>query len=102
MLFANRLAGQFKDVEELAVICRFTGLDGRALVRSFSSTYLTVRNSISHTSEKTLSGQATLQQVQDNLPEFIYDIVKPLYEVFGFHQMSLDEVRRILRDFIKV
>ena len=101
ILFACRLSGQFKGVEQLAVACRFTGLNGRSLVESISSTYLTVHNSISHTSEKALSGQATLQQVQDNLPEVIYDIVKPLYEVFGFYQVSIGEVRRILNNFIQ-
>ena len=102
VLFANRLADQFESVEQLALTCRFTSLKGRTLIRSISHTYLTVSNSTSQTSEKTLSGQATLQQVQDNLPEVIYDIVKPLYEVFGFYQVSVGEVRRILREFIKV
>ena len=102
ILFAYRLAEQFEGVEELAVACRFTGLSGRSLVRSISRIYRKVPNSISRTSEKALSSQVTLQKIQDNLPEVIYGIVKPLYEIFGFYQLSIGEVRRILNDFLRV
>ena len=102
ILFAYRLADQFDGVEQLAIACRFTGLNGRSLVRSISRTYLTVPNSISRTTERALSGQATLKQVRDNLPEVIFGIVKPLYEIFDFYQVSIGEVRRILSDFTRV
>ena len=91
LLFAARLAEQFEDVEALAVQCRFTGLNDRYLT-SVDRNRAVFNDRISHTQEVTLRGRATLDQVRDNLVEFMQELLTPLYERFDFFALPAELV----------
>lgn len=103
LLFASRFAETFDGVTEIAIQCRFTGLNGRRL------TYINGLNRgrviredyyISSTDEITLPGQATPQQVRDNLAEILHPLLLPLYERFNFFKLSFNLVEEELADLL--
>ena len=100
LLFASRFAATFEEVDQIAVYCRFTGLENRCLVSSHSNALLSMGNPCS-TGEVILTGQITQQQVQDNLAEVLHPLLRPLYEKFDFYELSFDlvakEVQRLRR-----
>jgi len=91
LLFAARLAETFEDVEAIAIECRFTGLNGRVLT-SLNGDRMVFNDRVSHTAEVTLRGQATLDQVRDNLTEVMHALLVPLYERFDFFLLSRELV----------
>lgn len=91
VLFAARLAEAFEEVEAIAVECRFTGLDGR-YVTSLDSSRAVFNDRFSRTSEVTLAGRATPDQIRDNLTEFMHQLLTPLYERFDFLPLSSELV----------
>ena len=100
LLFASRFAEKFEEVDQIAIHCRFTGLEGRYLVSDepmaplntlFAGRYA------SSTNEVILKGQITQQQVQDNLAEFLHPLLQPLYEKFNFFGLSFDRVAKELQ-----
>lgn len=91
MLFAARLAEVFEEVEAIAVECRFTGLDGR-YVTSIDFNRAVFNDRFSRTAEVTLTGRATLDQIRDNLTEFMHQLLTPLYERFDFLPLSSELV----------
>lgn len=100
LLFASRLAETFEEINQIAIHCRFTGLEGRCLsnppwVLPLPS-FLMV--SSSSTDEVTLTGQFTQQQVQDNLAEALHPLLQRLYEKFNFFNLSFDLVAKELRE----
>ena len=100
LLFASRLAETFEESNQIAIHCRFTGLEGRCLsnppwVLPLPS-FLMV--SSSSTDEVTLTGQFTQQQVQDNLAEALHPLLQRLYEKFNFFNLSFDLVAKELRE----
>ena len=97
ILFANRFAEGFEGVEQIAVRCRFTGLNGRSLARISTLYGIVAREHISRTDEVVLTSQVTLQQAQDNLPEVVHGLLRPLFEKFGFYGLNLDQVQSSLR-----
>lgn len=87
LLFARRLAEAYQDVDAIAVFCRFTGLQGRALV-SVTNARVVSGDDLCRVNEITLEGQASLQQIDDNLVEVMHQLLFPLYEQFNFFRLS--------------
>lgn len=96
LLFARRLATLFADVEQIAIRCRFTGLEGRSLLLVDYPAPFTEVGPVARDSEVMLKGQVSPEQVDDNLPEVIHSLVRPLYGRFGFYQIPVDHVQRLL------
>lgn len=106
LLFASRFAEKFGEVDQIAVHCRFAGLEGRYLASDKPMTPLNTffaRRYASSTDEVILKEQITQQQVQDNLAEFLYPLLQPLYEKFNFFKLPFDhvaeELQRLRRSF---
>lgn len=91
LLFAARLAETFQDVEAIAIECRFTGLNGRHLT-SLNHERAIFNDRTSQTEEVNLRGQATLDQLRDNLTEVMHQLLVPLYERFDFFALSQELV----------
>ena len=100
LLFASRFAETFEEIDEIAIQCRFTGLKGRRLDcitgRRFFSTPM-----LGGTDEITLTGQATSQQVQDNLAEILHPLLSPLYERFNFFRLPFNLVEEELAGLLR-
>ena len=96
LLFASRFAETFEEVDQIALHCRFTGLEGRFLdtgqhvERLLSETYPCSKD------EVTLTGQITQQQIQDNLAEVLHPLLQRLYGQFNFFKLSFDVVAQEL------
>ena len=88
LLFASRFAETFEGVDDIAIQCCFTGLNGRVLT-SVTGTRLLPVPHVSSTDEVELTGQATPQQLQDNLAEVLHRLLSPLYERFDFFKLPL-------------
>ena len=97
LLFARRLAALFENVEQIAIRCRFTGLKDRSLLLVDYPVPFTEVGPVAQDSEVILKGQVSLQQVDDNLPEVVHSLVGPLYERFGFYQIPIDHIQRMLK-----
>ena len=95
LLFASRFAETFEEVDQIAIRCRFTGLNDRCLAHEYNnySSYY-----ISRTNEVVLTGQATLQQVQDNLAEIIHPLLSKLYDYFNFFSLQFNLVSEVLKE----
>lgn len=91
LLFANRLAATFEDVEAIAIECRFTGLLERSLT-SINGSRAVFNEDVSHTDALVLTATATPQQVQDNLAEVMHALLSPLYERFNFFRLPFELV----------
>ncbi len=89
ILFASRFSEAFENVEAIAVECRFTGLDNRCLT-SLNHDRVVSDGRASHTQEITLISQATLDQLRDNLAEFMHQLLTPPYERFDFFALPLE------------
>ena len=98
LLFASRFAATFEEVDQIAVYCRFTGLENRRLVRTHFFNALLLMGNPCSTGEVILTGQSTQQQVQDNLAEVLHPLLRPLYEKFDFYELSFDHVAKELQD----
>ena len=100
LLFASRFAETFNQIDEIAIQCRFTGLNGRRLDcitgRRFFSTPM-----LSSTDEVTLTSQATPQQARDNLTEILHPLLSPLYERFNFFRLPLNLVEEELAGLLR-
>ena len=97
LLFASRLAVEFRGVEQIAIQCRFSGLAGRSILLTEYPTRFTEIGPACRQSEVILTGQVSLRQIHDNLPEVIHSLLKPLYERFDFQQVSIGYVQRVLQ-----
>ena len=100
ILFAGRFAGTFDGVDEIAIQCRFTGLNGRRL-DCITGSRIFSRPMPSSTDEITLTGQATPQQVQDNLAEILHPLLSPLYERFDFFRLPFNLVEEELEGLLR-
>ena len=100
ILFAGRFAATFGEVEEIAIQCRFTGLNRRRL-DCITGRRIFSRPMPSSTDEVTLTGQATPQQVQDNLAEILHPLLSPLYERFNFFRLPFNLVEEELADLLR-
>ena len=95
LLFASRFAETFDEVDEIAIQCRFTGLNGRRLT-SITRKRFFPGGDISSTDEVALTCQATPQQVRDNLAEILHPLLLPLYERFNFFKLPFSLVEEEL------
>ena len=93
LLFASRFAERFEEVEQIAIHCRFRSLKGRRIAIAPWLPNLLARSYASSTEEVTLTGQITLQQVQDNLAEWLHPLLqRHLYEKFSFFALPFNTV----------
>ena len=95
LLFANRFAECFDGDGQIAVFCRFTGLNGRGLVNEWRIS--PVGSQISRTGEVSQEIQTTVSQVQDNLAEVVHKLLLRLYESFGFYELPFPLVQSELQ-----
>jgi hypothetical protein len=100
ILFAARLAETFADVEAIAIRCRYTGLNGRALV-SVSGDRAAFGDDVSRTDEIVLETQATPEQLRDNLAEVLHQLLTPLYERFAFFRLPIVLVEQELARMVR-
>ena len=99
LLFVNRFAKHFESVQQIGVRCRFTGLKNRGLIWVDSWEYhFRDRGPVCYDSEVCLTGQVRLNQIEDNLPEAVQGMLKPLYERFDFFDLSVDMVQKAIRN----
>ena len=95
LIFASRFAETFDEVDVIAIQCRFTGLNGRRLTCITGKRFFP-GSDISSMDEITLTGQATPQQVRDNLVEILHPLLLPLYEHFSFFILPVSLVEEEL------
>ena len=101
LLFAKRYAEEFDGVKSISVQCRFTGLDGRSLrwyIRTPDFPHYLSQNEICRTDEVLLTGQFSLQEIDDNIAKVIHSLMYPLFERFNFHKLQLDIVKNEIND----
>ena len=91
--FAHRFGKQFGDVDQIAIKCKFTGLNGRSLLSLNSPIGMLWRGdfvSIASTAE--LSARLVSDdEVREKLSEVICELLKPLYALFNFYELSLHQ-----------
>lgn len=95
--FASQFMSTFGGVESVVVRCQYTGLSGRSLIDSLDPV-LSIRGGVGvgRTGEVLLTGQFTLQQLGDNMPEVLHHLLAPLFEHFDFFRLTLDHVQNII------
>ena len=87
LLFAERFAATFDEIEEICVYTRFVGLEGRKLV-SLTSDRGSYDRGVSMTDEVVCVSRATPGQVRNNLIEILHELLTPLYEKFNFYKLE--------------
>lgn len=98
---AGGFAQTFEDVDEVIVQCQYTGLSGRRLIDS-SKPAFSIRRGVSEVGEVPLYGQFTLQQLEDNMPEVLLQLMAPLFEHFDFFRLTLDHVQNVLAQYRQI
>ena len=99
LIFARAWAETFEGVEQISFRCRLTGLNDRSLIYLRAITAFHVRfPKLCHTDVVELHGQATPQQLEDNLAEVVHSFLRPLYERFDFFELQIESVQRALRE----
>ena len=93
--FAAEFSKTFADVEEIVVQCLYTGLTGRFLLDSVSPGF-SIRRGVSQINEVRLTGRFTLQQMEDNMPEVLQNLMAPLFEHFDFFRLTSAHVQNII------
>ena len=93
--FASHFFRTFTDVEEVVVRCLYTGLNGRRLIDSLQPAF-SIRRGVSQVDEVQLTGQFTLQQLEDNMPEVLQDLMAPLFEHFDFFRLTVAHAQNII------
>ena len=98
IIYANRLAEILGNVERIAVRCRFTGLSRRMLDDVFSPmpVFSMVHRhapKICRMNEVPLEKEFLVEDIRDDLPRVVHELLHPLYEKFGLYQLSLEQVR---------
>ena len=97
LLFVERFAATFDEVDGLLLRTRFTGLNGRRLISLTKSRgYHEYRTS--DTDEVILETRATLEQARNNIVEVIHELLTPLYEKFHFFELSTRLVSEEIED----
>ena len=96
LLFSHRLAETYGEVEQIAVRCCFTGLNGRQMVTPPWAQTTLARVYSSTTEAVVLSGQIKVEQIRDNLTEWLHSFFQDLYEKFYFFPFSIDTVAKEL------
>ena len=99
LIFASRFAETFEEVDQIAIHCHFTRLEGRSLCQPPWKDYFFGDHisGPSRTDEVILTGQITQQQVHDNLAEVLHPLLQRLYEQFNFFTLPFDLVAKELQ-----
>ena len=97
LLFAHRLAETYGEVEQIAVHCRFTGLDGRQMVTPRRAHAILRQVHTSATEAIELSGQIRVDQIGDTLAEWLHTFFQGFYEKFYFFPLTIDTVAKQLQ-----
>ena len=97
LLFAHRLAKTYGEVEQIAVYCRFTGLNGRQMVTPPWAHTALRQVHTSATEAIDLSGQIQVAQIPDTLAEWLHTFFQGFYEKFYFFPFTIDTVSKQLQ-----
>lgn len=100
LLFADRFGQSFEDVEHIEILCQFSGLSGRRL-GSLTGYRGFFDGRSCNSASITLDGQATSQQIQDNMVEMIHQLLIPLYELFGFYRLPVSVAQKAIEELLK-
>lgn len=94
LLYASRLARLFDDAGDPDILarCRYHGLRERRLDCLLPGRHF-ARNRVCNDDSAELQTQATASQIDDNLVEVLHSLLAPLYERFGFYELSRELVR---------
>jgi hypothetical protein len=87
ILYIGRLSELFGENLSFLVRCRYTGLQGRVLT-SLEGRRMMWDERRCADNEVTLERQITRAQARDNLVEVLHGLLSPLYERFGFFELS--------------
>lgn len=98
--FSSHFFKTFVDVEEVVVRCRYTGLSDRTLIESLQPAFSFDRG-VSQVKEVPLTGQFTLQQLEDNVTEMLHQLMAPLFEYFEFYRLTVAHVQNIIDAYRK-
>ncbi len=93
--FASCFLRTFGDFEDVIVRGQFAGLSGRTLVDSLDPAF-SIRRGVSQVDGVPLTGQFTLQQLEDNMPEVLSHLMAPMFEHFEFFQLTVAHVQNII------
>ena len=86
ILFAARFAETFDDADEIAVRCRFTGLNGRQMTQVAGHRWPSYRGAC-RTNEITTEVTIQTLRVEDNIVEIVHRVLAPVYELFDFFEL---------------
>ena len=92
---ASHFYRTFEGVEEIMVRCLYAGLAGRTLIDSLHPAF-SIRRGVSQVGEVQLTGQFSLQQLDDNMPEVLSHLMAPLFEHFDFFRLTVGHVQNII------
>ncbi len=95
LLYVNRLARLFDGDPSILVRCYYSGLSGRLLKsldprRFITDSWLLGKKCVDDSAEMKI--QASVSEIEDNLAEVLYPLLKPLYEKFSFFELPEDLV----------
>ncbi len=82
LLFAHRLGGEFDGAEAIAVWYEFNGLEGRRLT-SIGNRRIMMDYHICRTRNSSGYGVVSFDRLEDNIVEFVHELLAPLYEKFN-------------------
>lgn len=95
---ASEFSRTFANAQEIAVKCLYTGLLDRMLLSSLSPAF-PIRRGTSKVNEVMLTGQFTPQQIEDNAPEALQNLMAPLFEHFDFFKLTSAHVQKIIERY---
>jgi hypothetical protein len=96
LLFASRYARFFEGAESIVARCHYTDLRNPQLTSLSGGRAVFERDS--QTDEVTLYIDVPLNRVRDNLIEVLHDLLRPLYEIFGFMELPINVVREEIKE----
>jgi hypothetical protein len=86
VLFVSRLGTTFGNNPTVALRCRYTGLRGRRLASHDIMRY--VPSAVCHDDQVILQAQFSCEEADQNLAEVLLLLLSPLYERFGFFELT--------------
>lgn len=99
LLFATRLGAELGSATGLRFTFRWHGLSGRRLVSIDNRRMLHGDRACRGTDDVQVEGAATIEQIENNLAEVLFPVLRPLYEMFDFFPLSqravAEEVSRL-------
>lgn len=98
LLHSKRMAEELlDDTASVAYVATWTGLQGRRLDDTVGRRYLwSPDHHESHQDEITVKGTYNTGDLDEELPEMIKVVTKPLHQSFDFYELELDVIERVL------